>query len=118
MYTVAPQELDTLTRCELLRPLLSPRQYLSHLTAARLLGVPLPFAARGEEPLHVTTPAGAAPMRRPGVVGWETREPTPSVVMLGMLPVAAPADVWCQLAVPGGVGFDRETGHRARLSED
>lgn len=118
IYAVAPQELDTLARCELLRPLLSPRQHLSHLTAARLLGVPVPFAARGEEALHVTTTAGAAPMRRPGVVGWETEEPTPSVVMLGILPVAAPADVWCHLAVPGGAGGDPKTKRRGRLSDE
>jgi hypothetical protein len=109
---------DVTRRCEVLLPMLSPGQWFSHLTAARLLGMPLPFAHRGDEPLHVLTLGDAAPVRRPGVVGWETEGADTPTTMRGVLPVIAPADVWCQLAVPGATGVDDQTGWRGRLSED
>lgn len=60
----------------------------------------------------------AAPMRRPGIIGWETEVADLPRLMLGMLPVIAPADVWAQLAVPGATGVDPDTGSRRRLTSD
>ncbi|MEU1973383.1 hypothetical protein ABZ477_17145 [Microbacterium sp. NPDC019599] len=58
------------------------------------------------------------PLRRPGVIGWETEERDTPRGMLGLLPVLAPADVWCQLATPGATGVDPETGRKLMLSAD
>ncbi|MEV0982880.1 hypothetical protein AB0I45_00775 [Brevibacterium sp. NPDC049920] len=47
----------------------------SHTTAALLLGLPTPYGS--EALLHVTVPHGTRPLRRPGVVGHESRHLEP-----------------------------------------
>lgn len=68
----------------------------SHVTAAQLLGAPLPvrFAA---SPVHVTVPSGTAPVRGRGVAGHHlTRRLDFAIV--GGLRVLAPPEVWLTLA--------------------
>lgn len=86
----------------------------SHLTAARLWGMPLPFGWTEEEDLHTISHHGTAPIRRPGVVGWETAHEIKTTTRGGIL-VTQPAETWCQLAMPGATGVD-ETGRRRNLS--
>ena len=118
VYNQASQFTDLVDRCGALRPLLGPYQWFSHLTAARLWGMPLPVASTVDEPLHTIALAGRSPLRRRDVVGWETADQDLPGVLMRMLPIVAPAEVWCQLAVPGGSGIDSTTGARRSLNEE
>lgn len=118
LYAPAIADVDLVARCERLVPLLGEHAWFSHLTAARLWGAPLPFAWTPAEPLHVMTLASRAPMRRKGVVGWESEETGMPRTVLGLVPVVAPAEAWAQLAVPGSTGVDADTGMRSRLSRE
>jgi hypothetical protein len=82
-------------RCAELLVALSPHAVLTHTTAARLWGMPLPLWMSDE--LHVTVPDAAA-VRRAGVLGWRrTGAPPASTRVLG-LPLATPAETWVSLA--------------------
>ncbi|MBO0979768.1 hypothetical protein [Microbacterium sp. SD291] len=105
---------NLLDRCLRLALVFDGSCAFSHLTAARLWGIPLPFRWTPEEPLHAIADAGAAPVRRPGVIGWETGDELGRTVHLGV-PIMQPAEVWCQLAMPGATGTD-ESGRRRSLS--
>jgi hypothetical protein len=75
----------------------------SHVTAAQLLGIPLPYAAEDDCLIHIVTPTAANRIRRPEVCGHrglETRE----VVEIEGLPVVAPADTWADLGELVGPG--------------
>lgn len=54
-----------------------PDGAISHLTAARIWGMPLPFLLPGAETVHLTRRPGTPPIGRTGVVGHRRRfEPT------------------------------------------
>lgn len=67
----------------------------SHVTAAQLLGAPLP-ARFSASPLHVTVPAGTAPVRGRGIVGHHGKLDRPPVELRG-LRILPPASVWLTL---------------------
>lgn len=96
-------------------PLLGPHRWFSHLTAARLWGIPLPFEWAAGEALHVMTLTGAEPLRRPGIVGWESADEL-GVVQIDGMPVVGAASVWAQLSVPGATGIDPANDRRRALS--
>ena len=75
----------------------------SHVTAAQLLGIPLPYAVEAECLVHIVTPTSANRIRRAEVQGHrglESRE----VVEVHGLPVVAPADTWADLGEYVGPG--------------
>ncbi|MGW4930049.1 hypothetical protein ACWEOH_12915 [Agromyces sp. NPDC004153] len=86
---------DLVARCRALEAVMAPGQYFSHTTAALLWGLPLPRVARADQRLHVST-TGREPTRR-GVVGHRITAIRDVRFHLG-LPLAAPADAWCELA--------------------
>lgn len=114
VYALRTDSDELLDRCLRLALVFDGSRAFSHLTAARLWGMPLPFEWTLEEPLHTISDAGAAPVRRPGVVGWETADALRRTVHLDV-PIIQPAEVWCQLAMPGATGVD-EAGRRRSLS--
>lgn len=115
-YAAAPA--ITLTeRCTQAAALLGPRRIFSHVTAARVWGMPLPHDGDPDEPLHVMSLGGAEPLRRPAVVGWESAKGTARMLADG-IPVPPPATVWAQLSVPGALGRDPVTGRRYALPSD
>jgi len=118
LYVPARPALDVIARSEHLRPLLSADQLFSHLTAARIWGMPLPAYELEDEPLHVLSIADSAPMRREGVVGWETEGADIPRGMRGGLPVVSPGVVWTQLAVPGALGRAVGSAYRRGLSAE
>lgn len=118
LYAPGTGETGITAACERLVPLLGEHQWFSHLTAARLWGMPLPFFWRVTEPLHVLAMSGSAPIRRAGVVGWETEDSDLPRSVVGGLPVVSPADVWCQLAVRGATGIDERTGFKRNLTPE
>jgi hypothetical protein len=64
---------DFIARCAAYAPLLSNGRFYSHLTAARLWGVPLPSPFTPEEPLHVSSVAPFPAPRMAGVVGHRSQ---------------------------------------------
>ncbi len=76
-------------------PRLRPAEVFSHSTAAMLFGIPLPSALERETVIHVTSTDVTRP-RAVGVVGHRIRDLPRR--RIASMPVAAPADVWCQLA--------------------
>lgn len=110
VHVVADAPLDLAARCAALGLVLDGRHVFSHVTAARLWGMPLP-RLRDDGALHVMSVGERGRLRRPGVVGWETEAGGVHTTRVGALPVVAPADVWAQLA-----GMPAPTG--AALSTD
>ena len=69
----------------------------SHLTAARMLGLPVPSRWEPTEPLHVMTVTAAPLIRRAGCGGHRGLE-SRRVVRRKGLRVVSPEDTWCDLA--------------------
>jgi very-short-patch-repair endonuclease len=67
----------------------------SHVTAAQLLGAPLPLRF-GASPLHITVPTGTAPVRGRGIVGHHCRYEGSPIVLRG-LRVLPPPVAWLTL---------------------
>lgn len=88
---------DIVARCRAYATARAPNRVFSHVTAARLLGLPLPWKYRPSEPLHVTAWGGARTPRGAGVRGHQTRSVPRRVTVEGVATLA-PADAWCSLA--------------------
>jgi len=75
----------------------------SHVTAAQLLGIPLPYAVEADCRVHIVTATAANRIRRVDVQGHrglESRE----VIDVEGLPVVAPSDTWVDLGEYVGPG--------------
>lgn len=91
-------DLALLDRCNAYARRLKPGEHFSHLTAARLWGVPLPTAFTVDEPLHVSCFAPQRPPRTRGAVGHQLPHRADAVVRRFGVPVADAASTWVQLA--------------------
>jgi hypothetical protein len=96
-------DTDLISRCRMLEPAMGRKQYFSHVTAARLWGLPLPAAFEADTRLHVST-SGREPTRQ-GVVGHRITSTRDVRFHLGLL-VSSPADAWCEL---GAVALEHGT---------
>lgn len=74
----------------------SPQAVISHVTAARLLNLPLPDRWSPLEPVHVTVPPGARSPRRRGVIGHTAKKLVTTSVR--GVPCSSLASTWAQLA--------------------
>lgn len=106
---------DLVSHCEALVPLLGEHRWFSHLTAARLWGMPLPTSWEPGELLHTAAIAGAHRIEREEVVGWETERTDIPRSVLGLLPVISPAAVWAQLSMPGVLIAPEDPDHPGML---
>ena len=77
----------------------------SHLTAARLLGLPLPRRWAPPEPLDVMNVATEALFRRAGCSGHRGLE-SRRVMQRNGLSVVSPEDTWCDLGGTGALDLD------------
>ena len=77
----------------------------SHLTAARLLGLPVPRRWAPTEPLDVMNITTAAKIRRAGCSGHRGLESRHTVQRNG-LRIVSPPDTWCDLAGTGAMDLD------------
>ena len=77
----------------------------SHLTAARLLGLPVPHRWAKGEPLDVMSLTAAARTRRAGCSGHRGLE-SRRVIQRNGLSVVSPEDTWCDLAALGALNLD------------
>ncbi|MBN9177038.1 MAG: hypothetical protein J0I43_06685 [Microbacterium sp.] len=93
---------DLVDRCAALSVALGPQHWFSHLTSARLWGIPLPRRHAPIEPLHVLTVGGRVPVRHHHVVGRVTSD-DPERGMHAGLRMIGPVVTWCHLATRGAV---------------
>ena len=82
----------------------APRPFaFSHVTAARLLGIPVPLSLEDDGEVHIITPTRANRVRRAEVSGHRGLE-SRSVVEVQGLPVVDAADTWVDLGEYVGHG--------------
>ncbi|HEU4807453.1 MAG TPA: hypothetical protein VFT01_04265 [Homoserinimonas sp.] len=74
-----------------------PAALFSHVTAARLYRMPLPWALETRPELDVAVLDPAHPPRRSGIVGHRLNAGSIAVTSIGGLPVPSAVDVWLQL---------------------
>lgn len=90
---------DLERRCLAFAVRLSPDAFVSHATAARLLGIPLPGRLETLDAVHVSVAAPARAPHASGLIG-HSRHVAPGDVMTlsSGLRISAPARLWCELA--------------------
>ncbi len=88
-----------LEACRAYAERMQPGQFVSHLTAARLWGAPLPSPFTSDEPLHVSSFTPQQPPRTRGVVGHRLGVGAASPAVRFGLPVADAASTWLQLVM-------------------
>ena len=83
----------------------APRDFaFAHATAARLLGMPLPYALEEDPRIHIVTRTKDNRLRRGEVMGHRGLE-SRSVIEVHGLPVVGPADTWADLGEYVGSGL-------------
>jgi hypothetical protein len=83
----------------------APQEFaFAHATAARLLGIPLPYALEEDPDIHIVTCTAANRIRRGEVRGHRGLE-SRGVVEVNGLPVVGPADTWVDLGEYVGAGL-------------
>ncbi len=87
---------ELLDSCSAYLAVAPPGARFSHLTAARLLTIPIPWQLERRQELHVMVPEGAQPPRMNGVIGHRGRES--DIIVQQGLPVVSPETAWVQLA--------------------
>ncbi|AQX81751.1 hypothetical protein BWO91_18940 [Plantibacter flavus] len=88
---------DVFGRCAAFSPRRRPGWVFSHLTAAELLGAPLPNSCTHDADLHIGALHGVQPARCRGVVGHRLAETTRTTQIRGFT-LTAPADTFALLA--------------------
>jgi hypothetical protein len=92
-----------LAQCRAAFPVLPASSAFSHVTAARLLGLPLAYAVEEDERLHAIRPIAHAQTRIDGIVGHRFHHIREMVTVRG-LPVVGPADTWVDMGELVGRG--------------
>lgn len=98
----SPEPHPSERRIRALAPRLPANQFLSHLSAAAMWGLPLPSLGTGD-PIHVSVMSPQPRPRANGISGHELDARVTTVVAIDDIRVADPASTWCQLA--GMVGL-------------
>jgi len=88
---------ELLERCEAYAVRMPPGHFFSHVTAARLHGIPLPWPLQQEALVHVSVLKPARAPRAVGVCG-HTVDVSPRVDLIEGMSVLGPVETWCQLA--------------------
>lgn len=94
--TVAP--VDLLDRCRAYQEWMPEHAFFCSVTAALLMGAPLPRRLERDPRLHVAVPAPAHPPEGRGVVGHRVTLAADDVGRWCGLRVSSPERVWCELA--------------------
>lgn len=88
-------------RCALFQRRMPETAFFSHVTAARILGIPLPWAVESETLLHIAVPSPARAPHAAGLRGHKLRVgPRDVVVWSGGMRVTSPLRTWLDL---GGI---------------
>ncbi|MHA7269306.1 hypothetical protein [Arthrobacter sp. HLT1-20] len=78
--------------------LLSPGSCISHVTAAQLHGLPLPWFDDEIKTVHLTRPAGSRQPRRRHITGHSRQLPGADIAAIDGIPVTTPARTFLDLA--------------------
>lgn len=92
-----------LQECRVTLSALPADSAFSHVTAARLLGLPMSYAMEEDVRLHVMRPIVRNRVRLPGVIGHRALHAR-QIVDIDGLPVVDVADTWVDLGEPGRSG--------------
>lgn len=95
---VSDEMIGPVDPAELFAVRMSPRQFFSHVTAARLHGLPLPPRHAMGSDLDVAVEIPNQCPRMPGVRGHRLTPGSVSIVEVGSLRVASPVDTWRQMS--------------------
>jgi hypothetical protein len=98
VYSTVKDRDSLVARCGEVTQILGGMHVFSHVTAARLWGMPLPWRWTADEDVHVLAAGERARLRRPGIRSWETAIDDLIPYRIGDLLVPEPALVWAQLA--------------------
>ncbi len=93
----ASVSLDLEARCRALVTRSSPQSFFCSVTAALIMGLPLPRAVQGDTRLHLAVPAPARSSVARGVVGHKVQLMSSDVRRWHGLRVSSPERVWCEL---------------------
>ena len=88
---------EHLDRCEAYAARMPPGHFFSHVTAAGLHGIPLPWPLQQESVVHVSVLKPARAPRAVGVCG-HTVDVSPRIDFIEGMAVVCPVETWCQLA--------------------
>ena len=78
-------------------PRMPPTQVFSHVTAAILHGMPLPFRWQADRQLHVSGPSGHRAPQVRGIIGHEYALTLDTIEFCRELPVTTPLQTWIHL---------------------
>jgi hypothetical protein len=95
---LTPAEADLRERCRSFATRMPSGAFFSHVTAALLMGVPLPYRLERENRLHIGIPT---PVRAPhagGIIGHRLTLPLEHLTTTLGLVHTSPARTWCDLA--------------------
>jgi len=84
-------------RCHAYAVRMPPGQFFSHVTAARIHGIPLPRRLEDDATLHVSVCKPDRAPRADGVLG-HTVDMRPPIQLVAGLRILGPVETWCQLA--------------------
>jgi len=101
----AASAADLRSRCHAYQCRMPPHQVFSHVTAALLYGIPLPWRLQTDPRLHVLVHEVRCSPRMAGVVGHQSQDSPASGRLIDGLPVTSPVSTWMQL---GAVLTERE----------
>jgi hypothetical protein len=87
---------NVLERCGTYMVRMREGQFFSHVTAAQLLGFPMPAALEQREVLDVSAVLPAMPPRTRNVIGHRLRR-RPTIVRFRGMPITSAPETWCQL---------------------
>jgi hypothetical protein len=91
LWVDAGAELTFAQRCEAALRSASPEAWISHASAAQLLGIPLPPRLRDLEQIDVTVPSPTRAPRGSGIRGRQRDVDSTAITLLDGLRVSAPA---------------------------
>ncbi len=92
-----PERLEFVELCGAFAKRMPQNAVFSHQTAARLIGLPLPFRAVDDSRLHVAVPPPSRAVRVVGAVGHQLRLAPQDTGVAARLPVTSPVRTWCDL---------------------
>ena len=94
----AAEAEDVLARCQAYLTRAHPAVFFSHLTAARLHGIRLPFRLLDDDVLDVAVPSPKRAQQARGIRGHKLRLRTGDLVVHGGIPLTSAARTWCDIA--------------------
>lgn len=85
-------------RCRTLLVRMPASTFVSHSTAATLLGIPLPWHIENQPSLHFAAPSPHRAPHAAGIAGHRLTLASGELIMRGGIPMTSPERTWCDLA--------------------